>query len=166
MVHPLVMQFTDSLLPTLSSRANAPVPRRASRDGSIGMQNTLSPYIGHCWRTVLCMYLSTTSVSSPIATHISHVPDYGSLGWQVVSALQGPAADCPQPLASGSLAPPESKQRGQGQQRPVKWRMHLYLLNPKEMDWNLSLCDKQGIAVDRHFLYECNVLCHYQFMFI
>lgn len=57
------------------------------------MQNTRSPYIGHCWRTVLCTYLSTASASSPIAPRVSHVPDHGSLGWQVVLALQVAATD-------------------------------------------------------------------------
>lgn len=73
--------------PLSQAEPKLPIPRRAGRDGNIGMRNTLSPYIGHRWRTVLCMYWSPTSVSSPIATHISHVPACGSLGWQVVSAL-------------------------------------------------------------------------------
>lgn len=48
-----------------------------------------------------------------------HLPPsaWGSLGWQVVSALQVPSHWLsPQPLALGSLAPPESKQGSQGQQ--------------------------------------------------
>lgn len=98
---PSAARFTPSFCslgtdgpPLPQGEPGSPIPaRRVSRDGDIGMQKTLSPYIGHRWRTVLCMYLSPASVSSPIATHIPHVPDCGSLGWQVVSALQVPAAD-------------------------------------------------------------------------
>lgn len=114
-VYPLYLQFNDRLLPTLSSRATNPKKSR-QRQGNIGMQNTLSPYIGHCWRIVVCMYLSSASVFKPHC-HL-HLP-CSSLWWQVVSALQVLSHWlCPQPLASGSLAPPESKQCSQGQQRP------------------------------------------------
>lgn len=130
-------------------------------------EHTVTLDIGHCWRTVLCMYLSPASLSSPIDTHISHVAACGSLGWQVVLALKYPATDSAQshwPQEAWHLQ--RASSAAKGSRSPVKWRMHLYLLDLKEMDWNLSLRDKQWIAVDRHFLYECNLLCHYQFMFI
>lgn len=72
----------------------------------------------------------------------SHLP-HSKLWFPGVTGSFSPTSTscwlCPQPLASGNLAPPESKQCSRGQQRPVKWTMHLYLLNSKKMDWNLSL---------------------------
>lgn len=65
-LHPF-LQFMDCLLLTLSSRATNPKESR-QRLEDIGMRSTLSPYVGHCWRTVLCMYLGPASVSSPTAT--------------------------------------------------------------------------------------------------
>lgn len=90
-----------------------PTPRKAGSDRNTGMWNTLSPYtVTLCWRTVLrCRDWSPTATC--------HLPPsaWGSLGWQVVSALQVPSHWLsPQPLALGSLALPESKQGSQGQQ--------------------------------------------------
>lgn len=126
---------------------------------NIGMRNTLSSYIGHCRRTVLCMYLGPASVSRPIDTHISHVPACGSLGWRIVLALQTGCPLCPQLLASGSLALQRVSTAARGSRGPVTQWLHLDL--PRRMDWNLSLCDKHWAAVDRYFLYKCNLLCHY-----
>lgn len=114
---PPFVQFTYCLLLTLSIRATNP-NKSEQGQGNIGMQNMLSPYTGHCWRTVLCMFLGPLLFQAPLPFHISHVPAYGSLGWQVVSALQVPShRHCPQLLASGSLVPPNSKQCSHGQQK-------------------------------------------------
>lgn len=163
---PFFLQFLACLLLTLSSRATKS-KESGQRPGAIGMRNTLSPYVGHCWRTVLCMYSGPASVSSPITALISPVPACGSLGWKVVSALQVPSHRlCPHRWPREIWHLQAASSTAKGSRGPIMWRMHLYLFNSKEMGWNLSLCDKQWIAVDRHFLYECNLLCHYQFMFI
>lgn len=109
---PHFLQFMDYAPPSLKySQSYQSQGEWAETGGHWYAEHTVTLDIGHCWRTVLCMYLSPASLSSPTDTHISHAAACGSLGWQVVLALQVPSNWlCPKPLASGSLAPPENKQ--------------------------------------------------------
>lgn len=144
------------------SQCSSPMESEQRR-GNIGMQNTVSPYIATAGRLrCACTY---TAVSSPIAAHISHVPDCGSLGWQVVSALQGPALTAhshwPQRLA---LQRASSMAKGS---RGLLNGECIYTCSTLRRWIEIYLCViNRELQLTGHFLYECNLLCHYQFMFI
>lgn len=110
------LHFTGELLPTLSSRATSPTESRQT--GTWYEEHTVT----------LCSSLledcATVQVRKPcfwFKPHCHwHLP-HSSLWFPGVPGSFSPTRTqpptLPQPLASGSLAPPESQQCSQGQQR-------------------------------------------------
>lgn len=125
MVCPIVLQFTSHLF-----KPKLPNSRRACKDREPLVFRTHGhPYIGHCWRIVLCIYLSLASFSShPIATQIPHILAHSPLWRQIFSALQEPS-HWPQEARHFQR---KVMQPGKDNRGPNKWRMHLMLLNSKE----------------------------------
>lgn len=87
-------------------------------------------YIGHCWRTVLCMYLSLLLFQAPLPLTFQPVGPWGDRQFQLDKNSVTKSAHSQQPQEAWHF---QEDNTTRGNRVHVKWKMHLVLLNSKEI---------------------------------